>query len=92
MEELRDYSGCNEHVEKKGNIVNKEIFFKVTGKLIKETGVPVSETLCNRKTKDKIINIHVPFLEFSEAVQACNKFSTGSIVGPFQVHFIYNEN
>ena len=91
VDELRDYSGCNEHVEKKGDIVNKDTLFKVTGKLIKETVVPVSETLCNRKTKNKIINIHVPFLEFSEAVQACNKFSTGSIVGPFQVHFYFLE-
>ena len=87
VEELRDYSCCNEHVEKKGDIVNKDTIFTLTGKMIKETGVPVSETLCNIKTKNKIINIHVPFLEFSEAVQACNKFSTGSIVGPFQVYF-----
>ena len=87
MDELRGYSGCNKHVEKKGNVVNKDTIFNVSGKLIKETGVPVSETLCNRKTKKKIINIHVPFLEFSEAVQACDKFSTGSIVGPFQANF-----
>ena len=92
MDELRDYSGCSEHVEKRGNLVNKDTIFKVTGNLIKETGVPVSETLCNRKTKNKIINIHIPFLRFSEAALACNKFHTGSIVGPFQVDFYFLEN
>ena len=85
VEELQTYSGCGEHVEKKGDIVNKDTAFELSGKLIKKIFVPVSEILCNTKTNKKIINIHVPFLTFFEAKQACDKYSMGSIIGPFQV-------
>ena len=83
------YSGCEEPVEMRGDLVNSDTVFTVTGKLIKKIEVPVTEVLCTRKLKKKIINIHVPFLKFSEAVNACNKFSAGSIVGPFKVSFFF---
>ena len=74
-------------MEIRGDIVNSDTRFQLTGKLIKKIEVPVTEALCTGKSKKKIVNIHVPFLKFSEAVNACNKFSTGSIIGPFQASY-----
>ena len=91
-EELTDYSGCEKHVEMRGDLVTPDTVFQVTGKLIKKIEIPVTEALCTRKTNKKIVNIHVPFLRFSEAVNSCNKFSAGSIIGDFQaIYNIYND-
>ena len=76
----------------RGDIVNSDTLFQLTGKLIKKIEVPVTEAFCTGKSKKKIVNIHVPFLKFSEAVNACNKFSTGSIIGPFQASYYVISN
>ena len=86
-EELTDYSGCEEHVEMRGDLVTADTVFQITGKLIKKIKVPTAEVFCTRKTKKKIVNIHVPFLRFSDAVNSCNKFSEGSIIGDFQASY-----
>ena len=77
----------------RGDLVTPDTVFQVTGKLIKKIEIPVTEAMCTRKTNKKIVNIHVPFLRFAEAVNSCNKFSAGSIIGDFQARYtMYNVN
>ena len=84
------FSNCEMMEEKLGNLISSQTKFDITGTLIKLIEVPFADTLCGRKNNRNTLNIHVPFLSFFDAQKACDKFSLGSMVGPFEVaHFVF---
>ena len=84
-EELARYSDCQEYSEKIGNVINPSTEFEVTGTLIKAVEISATDVLCTSAHKRQTINVHVPFLSFYDAQKACDKYSPGSMVGPFEV-------
>ena len=86
------FSNCEMMEEKRGNLINSKTEFNITGTLIKPIEVPFTDTLCGRRNVRNTLNVHVPFLSFSDAKKACDKFSLGSMVGPFEVSSLHCQN
>ena len=86
---MGQFSTCEKHSEKFGNVINPDTVPDITGNLIKPVDVPAAEVLCTRKNNRRTLNLHVPFLSFYDAQKACDKYSTGTIVGPFRVTLLF---
>ena len=76
-EELQKYSDCLEIVEGKGNLINMDFKFNITGSLVKELQIPSSEISCKKSSSHLFIPVRQSALGGAQDI--CNKIELDSI-------------
>ena len=78
-EEMEMFSGCLDIVEGKGNVINKDFEFTVTGKLV--TNMEFANTAISCEKMWSILHLPVRMTSLGSANDICNKIEANSI-GP----------
>ena len=76
-EEFQNFSACLNIVEGKGNIINKDFTFNITGTLVTEQQVPGVEMSCRKSSSHLFIPVRQATLGGAQDI--CNKIEIDSI-------------